>query len=475
MKWSLEDLDIESILKDIISNIWVILLAVATIFFGITGLYSLHYEPEYTSTATIAVTMRGNNNDYSSLPMTKEMAGIFCEAFQSETLYNKIKEDLGTDSVVGKINIEVVEETNLMNLSAVSNTSLGAYQMMQSALKNYDSVSDYLFSNAMIHVLKEPSVPNKPSNLFELNHIRKKAMILAVGIVILLIVVLSFLRPTIKNEKNAKKQLEGHCLGIIPYVEKYRTKKEWLRKLLHMDVKNTAVLISSVMVGLPFINSVKKIATSLKHHLNRHGGNVLVVTSVEENEGKSSVVSNLALALAESGNRVLLIDTDLKKPALYRIFDQEKIDGKSVSDILEGNQTLSEILTEVHHNVFVAYQYESIHNSSGYVSDTKMKALIEEGKKQFDYVLLDTPPVSLSADAEIILAYADSAVLVVRQDWAEIGEVNDTIDVIRQSNCTFAGYICNAFRTIFPWKNTAVKDGYSYGMMKYTDNVTKQR
>ena len=65
-------------------NIWVILFAVIAAYFGVTGVYELRYVPEYTSTATLAVTMRGNNGgSYSSLSMTTEMASVFSEVFQS--------------------------------------------------------------------------------------------------------------------------------------------------------------------------------------------------------------------------------------------------------------------------------------------------------------------------------------------------------------------------------------------------------
>ena len=149
MEWSMEDFDLRSICKDILKNLWVIVLAGLAIYYGLTGIFSLQYEPQYTSTATLAVTMRGNNGgSYSSLYLTKDMAGIFSEVFKSEALRERIAEDMGVDTIEGTINIALVEETNLMNLTVTSNTSRNAYQIIQSALENYDTVSDYLFSNA---------------------------------------------------------------------------------------------------------------------------------------------------------------------------------------------------------------------------------------------------------------------------------------------------------------------------------------
>ena len=288
----------------------------------------------------------------------------------------------------------------------------------------------------------------------------------------LLIALLSFLRPTVKNEKHAKKQLEGRFLGSIPYVQKYRNRKERIRQYFNIETQKKSVLISSAMLGVSFIESNKKIATSLEHHMDRHHAKILLVTSVEENEGKSSVAANIALALAEKGKRVLLVDADLKKPALYRIFDRPMLEGMSISDVLDGKKEVLDILTEVEPNVFAAYQYQGVRNSSIYVSDTKMKELLIKAKNRFDYILVDTPPMELSADAEILLTYADSAVLVVRQDWAEVGEINDTVEVIRQSDCRFAGIILNAVHSFAAWNRG--NDTYPYGRYSKYSSMNKQ-
>lgn len=78
MERNLEQFDLRSTCVDLLKNIWVILLAVIAAYFGVTGFYQLQYVPEYTSTATLAVTMRGNNGGaYSSLSTTTEMAGFW--------------------------------------------------------------------------------------------------------------------------------------------------------------------------------------------------------------------------------------------------------------------------------------------------------------------------------------------------------------------------------------------------------------
>src|SRR5699024_9031564 len=128
----------------------------------------------------------------------------------------------------------------------------------------------------------------------------------------------------------------GRLLGTIPYEKKQFTWKEILQK------KKKSLLISTSLVSMVFSESVRKLATRLNHHMSRRKQKVILVTSVSENEGKSSVAANLALALAEKGKRVALIDGDLKKPAQYKVFGQPKAPKGWLSDYLSGKAGIGE-------------------------------------------------------------------------------------------------------------------------------------
>ena len=115
MELRLEDFNLRSVCVDLLKNFWVILLAVLAAWFGIAGVYQLRYVPEYTASATVAVSSRGNSGSvYSSLSLTNEMAGVLGEVFQSDALKNTIMEDLGWDHFDGELGASVIAETNLM-------------------------------------------------------------------------------------------------------------------------------------------------------------------------------------------------------------------------------------------------------------------------------------------------------------------------------------------------------------------------
>ena len=139
--------------------------------------------------------------------------------------------------------------------------------------------------------------------------------------------------------------------------------------------------------------------------MQRREQKVLIVTSVSENEGKSSVAANLALALAEKGRKVLLIDVDLKKPALYKVFEKQQENRKYLSDYLEKKAGVKDVLFyEKKERIYTVFQKKGIHNAAKYLDSPEMGALIDAGRKKMDYVIFGhTAHVRLQrcgADAE---------------------------------------------------------------------------
>ena len=471
MERSLEQFDLRSTFWDLVKNIWVIVLAVVAAYFGVTGLYQLQYVPEYTSTATLAVTMRGNNGgSYSSLSMTSEMASVFSEVFQSEALRSKIADEMGVDSIEGEISISLITETNLMVLRVTSDTPRNAYEIILSALNNYDTVSDYLFSNAKLDTVSAPNVPYGPSNPMNVSRMQKIGMLAAGGVVALAIIVLSFMRFTVKKRKLAGKMLDGRILGCIPYTRKYHT----LGELFRRSRRKKGLLISTVTLGMPFIESVKRVATSIERQLRRKNQSVLLVTSAEENEGKSSLAANLALAMADKGLRVILIDGDLKKPSLHKIFHRRRSAGPSVSDCVLKGLALQDALTAVQEGLFVLFQYHEVGNSGAVLSNEGFAELVEQCRSMADFVIIDSTPMNVAADAEILAQYADAAVITVRQDWAEVGVINDVADAIRQSKADFTGYVLNAFHQDYPWQSSGYGYYGSYGNYEHLRKTTQE-
>lgn len=438
----LDEISIRSIAVDLLKNAWVIVLAALTAWFAVAGADKLTYVPEYMATATLAVNAKGNTSSaYTSLSLTSQMAGVFSEVFDSSVLREKIAEDLGQDSIEGTITSSVIEETNLVILSVTSSTPRQTYLIIQSALENYGTVSDYLFSNAVLRIVQQPSVPYSPSNIRNIQRIQKLGMLGAGCAAAAVMILLSILRFTVKNKTAAERNLDGKLLGVIPYERKRRTIRDIRRK------KKRSLLLNTPLVSLRFSEHTRRVMTRIMHHMNHRNQKVILITSVAENEGKSSIAANLALALAEKGKRTLLVDADLKKPAQYRIFDKPKTGKKWLSDYLSGKAGKNDILVRGEKSrLFYIFQESGVRGSGTLLDSDKMRSLIRACRKNTDYIILDTAPMALSSDAELMMTLADTVILVVRQDWTDIRAINDAADTIRASGTEFGGFILNAFQ-----------------------------
>ena len=150
---------------------------------------------------------------------------------------------------------------------------------------------------------------------------------------------------------------------------------------------------------------------------------ILVVTSSRPKEGKTTVVSNLGVALAETGNRALLIDGNIRQPRLHEIFDQANAWG--LSDLLRERNTIDELPLEALvkktavSNLCLLPSGALTDNVFGLLYSGRMSRLLRRFREEFDYLLVDAPPCLEFADARNIAQYAEGLVLVVRANYTD--------------------------------------------------------
>ena len=454
----LDSINYRGVIKDLLKNWWMIILAGASLWLAVTGVGELIYVPQYTVSSTLVVSAKGDSSTYTSLAMATQMADVMKEVFQSDVMKELVEKETGK-TIDGVISCEQVQETNLLVLKVTTNDPQNSYLFMNSALKHYDEVSDYVFTNASLQILQEPTIPTSPSNSPILMNRRNELALLAAAVMAGIIVCLYLFRHTLKTSKNASKLLDGKILGVVPFEKKKgKTKKS-----------NQALLINSPIVSMSFVESNRKIASRIENHLNRHQQKIILVTSISENEGKSTVTANIALSLVEKNKKVLIIDGDFRKPAQYKVFDKEKSQNNSLVDILTGKISLEDnVYFNKRTNIWELFVYQAVEEPAGLMDTIKLKEIVNKLKEQFDYIIIDCSPSTVSTDAEVWMDVADTTLSVVRQDWSDIRVINDTVDLIWQSNCDFTGFILNFFIE-------EKSDQEAYGYANYAYNRHESR
>jgi len=185
---------------------------------------------------------------------------------------------------------------------------------------------------------------------------------------------------------------------------------------------------------------------------------VLQVTSSLTGEGKSTFFSNVAYLLSQKGHKVILVDLDLRKPKIHRIYDIENKNG--ITDILTERSTLENSIKKNKKLGFdVLNSGEKTNAVVNLLESKKMKNLIEKLKTIYDYVLIDSPPVINVSDALYISKLSDAIIFVIAQKQVKKAVIKEAVSLLKLNNINVLGVAMNKVDL----KNNRYGYGYGYG------------
>ena len=168
----------------------------------------------------------------------------------------------------------------------------------------------------------------------------------------------------------------------------------------------------------------------------------IVLTSSVPNEGKSTVAYNLAQAIASSGKRTLIVECDMRRRSLADMVGARARHG--IYAVLSGQVELDEALVATsHRNLFFLDSEPHIPNPADILSSQRFRKLVAQMESDFDYVVIDTPPVGTFVDAAIIAELADATALVVRERFVKRAELQNAYDQLKKADANVIGVIMN--------------------------------
>lgn len=428
-----------SLIRDMIQNFWLVILAA---LIGAMGVYIVEhsvYQPVYSSRATLIVRVKAATSEaYTNLSASSEMAEIFTEVFVQSAMRDRAAANIGEETFNGEISAFVLPNTNMMTLNVTAKDPEKAYQLLNSVLEVYPEISESVFSNAVIDIVQDPAMPRGPDNAVSSRNRNLITALCGFGM-LAIVILLSLLRDTVKSEAAYTAKVDAQLLGSVPHERKHRRLKEWL---LH---KKKPLLINSAFASLPFSESYQKIATKLEY-MNQNGRDkIFLITSVAENEGKSTAAANLAIALAGRGNRVVLLDMDFKKPALYKIFDVKYAKNAELGELLRGEVSAKDYTFRRYRksSLFLALNTKSNPDCQDPISSNVLKNYLEHLRKLMDFIIIDTSPLLAAADSTSLMPLADRIILVTRTDYTYAASINDATLTIADVGGQLAGCILN--------------------------------
>lgn len=423
-----------TLVYDLLYNWWVILLAVIIGFCGCQIYYFAFKTQTYTSAMTISVNLSGytTNATTTSLSRTIDIAETYKNVLDSDTLRILVEEDMG-EPITGTIRVKQKPETNLIDISVTDASSEKAYKTLKSVYENYPKITENSFSNIIISVISGPYLPSSVSNPAASIAYSCLIGLMSAIICIAIILVISFFRDTVKNISDVDDLLECKLFGTVYHINKRKHR---------IDLKNDGLILSNPLIDYGFRNSFSEMAVKLESLQRTKHIKSVVVTSIAENEGKTTVIVNLAIALAAAGKKVVLLDSDLKLPAVYKFFRHITFKPENeLLNYLKGKTDYQSILRyDKQTGVYFISGKEKTFDSAKVISGEAYQSLIKQLENEFDFVLIDTPPGGVAIDAETICDYTSGMLFVVRQDYVSVEAINDyiiNIDNSKMLGCVF--------------------------------------
>ncbi len=263
-----------------------------------------------------------------------------------------------------------------------------------------------------------------------------------------------YLDNTIRDPEEIEKSMNLPSLGVIPFVSPNGSRKSYRSGYSHFNGdkgKKTPVLpnetkeielINHLFPNLSIAEDYRTIRTSIQFSHAGTPPKIITFSSSFPQEGKSSVVSNMAVSFAQLNKKVLIVDGDLRRPRQHKIFKARN--NKGLSNFLTGKITFEEAvqMTAIK-NLWIIPSGPNPPNPAELMDSDRMKELLEIVRNKFDVVLIDSPPVLAVIDPIVLGSFSDSLILVVRFGKTTKKALAKAVEEIRKASTRIIGVIYN--------------------------------
>ncbi len=436
------------LIRQVLNKWWLIVIFVVIFAVSGFGIAKLTYTESYTSQIIFNV----SNKDKDVLGSVNQITSA-SDAQASTILANNFKtliqtgndfitkvqsivesttgEKFEKDYLRGLISVEVVTDTTLIKVAVNSGDKNLTYAVATAIQSVYPDIAKDVFPTADISIADNATKAKLASDSSTLIY-TAAGFLLGAALAVLIILITAKIQNKLLSTEDIKNNFN---MSIIATVSDIKNKKKTDR---------TRLLITDKNVGLPFIETFKLIRTKIENVKLKKGYSVFAITSSTESEGKTTCSVNTALSLAKSGKSVLLIDADLRKPAVCKTLGIALEGERGVYDIVTGKKTFEESVKYIEKlNLYLLVASAAVQDPSETLASEAMAEIIKQAKENFDYVIVDCPPAGVVADAAIVANYTDSVIFVTAEEKVAIPQIEYALSDLTTAKSEILGCIYN--------------------------------
>lgn len=403
--------------------------------------------PKYTATAEVFATYAGQSgetqttNDMNSgANYLNTQIETYPELVKTEAVLQPVIKDLGlnmtTTDLAGVVTATNPTNTFMVDISAEVGDPQQAADIANSVAKNLsDQISSELYNNSsssgspikltVVQKAQTPTGQSSPNIPLYLAAGLILGIIVGIGVALLK----DILNTKVDSTDDVRELTHASSLGTVPQAA---ILDDNCPVVVAQPAGSEAEEFRRIRTNLSFLTT-----TATQGH-----GRLLVITSTDPSEGKTTVSSNVAVALAEEGKSVLFIDADLRHPSIAHKLG------------IEGHVGLSHVLSRQASPADVIQKYwkPNLHimpagkrpaNASILLNSDLMKEMVKQALTQYDYVIIDTAPLSVASDATVFGRMAGGLVLVTGKGIVKKKELENTVTALQTAEVPILGFIFN--------------------------------
>ncbi len=446
-----EGLDLEPILKFIriiLAKWWLVMIFILAFSVAGFGIAKLTYSESYTSSIIFNVSNKldagedfNKYNTASDMQASATIAsnfkyivenGVDFASRVADTVKATSGKNLSYEDIQKMLNVELVADSTLVRVSVKSGDKDLTYDVTTAIQSVYSAFAKDAFPTANISVADSATASKLAADSSTLIY-TAAGFLLGAALAVLIILIRARIQNKLLSTEDIKNKFNINIIATVSDIKGKNKKGD-----------RTRLLITDRNVGLPFIETFKLIRTKLENAKLKKGFSVFSITSSTESEGKTTCSANIALSLAKSGKSVLLIDADLRKPAVCKTLGIAIEGEKGIYDIVNGNKTFEESVKYIEkYNLYLLVCSAAVADPSETLASDQMAKLVEQAKREFDYVIIDCPPAGVVADAAIVANYTDTIIFVTAEERVAIPQIEYALSDIMTTKADVMGCIYN--------------------------------
>ena len=445
----MEEIDLKDFLlylkKYVIALIVIPILAIIIAFYYDTNIKT----PMYSSYTTVILAQQANQNSsitQSDITVNQKLVSTYSEIVKSKLVLQQTIDQLNLDTSYETLNkhvsVKPVESTEIIRITVSDADPERAPLIANRIAKNFMKEVSGIYELNNVSVIDEAQRNDSPSNNTLKRDVAIAAVVSLFGLLAVIFVIFYF-DDTVKYSEDLEKKIGMPIAG----------------KIIRSDIKAKGPNVSELVVAKypksVVSESIKALRTNLQFANVDQNMKTILVTSSQASEGKSFISSNLAVSFAQAGKDVLIVDCDLRKGRLHKVFNTPNVLG--LSNLLA--DTLTNVAKYVQktdiRNVHIITRGAYPPNPSELLGSKKNKTLVEGLAKRFDIVIFDGAPCNGVTDSVIMSTLVDEVLIVTKDANTPRNVLQATKEALEKVDAPIAGVVLNSV-------NKKVAKYYSY-------------